>query len=406
MLFVSTTKERTARLQGILADHRRDIALTTLVHSKADAIADIARQHDVLLFDFAIGPEALERTLSALRTSPLGASIAILVPQQTALPPSVSSLANACVIETTSPAAVGGGAARRGLDAVAAASTRRARRVPREDFFWKAFERCRCRCSSSTPAARSSTPTPRAPSSPTASSSTARRWRRSSSPEDAPAIAELIADGFAGGHDDTPVFTAPPPTADGAGRARRRCRSCPGADGQPSSRCAASCAPSDRPAEPPAPPVAGPRGRRRVAHRVSATSLSRSLEAARRETGVVQGELEEVRQQEARPDASVTSCAASSRSRSATSSGHASWSADGASRVGELERVVADHGAGRGRLGTGAGQLAAAPEELKTCAASRDETLKRATAGGDAENAAAVARSVQIEAGARQASRS
>ena len=186
MLFVSTTKERTSRLQGILADHRRDIVLTTVVHSKAEAIADIARQHDVLLFDFAIGPEALERTLAALRTSPLGASIAIFVPQQTALPPSVSSLANACVIDTTSGNMLA--AALRDaawtpwqpVDGQAGGAT-----AARRTCSGRRSMRCRCRCSSSTRAARSSTPTPRAPSSPTASSSRARRWRRSSSPSDA-----------------------------------------------------------------------------------------------------------------------------------------------------------------------------------------------------------------------------
>ena len=111
------------------------------MHSKAEAIADIARQHDVLLFDFAIGPDALERTLAALRTSPLGASIAIFVPQQTALPPAV----------------VLAGQRLRHRDDLAATcwwprcATRRGRRgsrvdgqarrdAPRADVFWKAFD--------------------------------------------------------------------------------------------------------------------------------------------------------------------------------------------------------------------------------------------------------------------------
>ena len=140
MLFVSTTKERTSRLQGILAGHRRDIVLTTAMHTTAETIAELGRQHDVLLFDLAIGPEALERTLAALRTSPLGASIAIFVPQQTALPPAVASLANACVVDTTS-------------GNMLAAALRDAAWTPwqpveatdgddttRQDLFWKAFD--------------------------------------------------------------------------------------------------------------------------------------------------------------------------------------------------------------------------------------------------------------------------
>ena len=157
VLFVSSTKDRTSRLQGILANHGRDIALTTLVHSKADAIGDAARQHDVLLFDFAIGPVALEKTLAALRTQPLGASIAIFVPQQVELPASVSSLANACVIDTTSGSALA--AALRDaawtpwqpVETSAGGATRARTCSGRRSM------RCRCRWSSSTKAARSST---------------------------------------------------------------------------------------------------------------------------------------------------------------------------------------------------------------------------------------------------------
>ena len=140
VLFVSTTKERTSRLQGILAGHRRDIVLTTVMHSKAETIAAIARQHDVLLFDFSIGPEALERTLSALRTSPLGASIAILVPQQTALPPAVSSLANACVIETTSGDMLVAALRDAAWTPWQPVDGQDEADAPRADLFWKAFD--------------------------------------------------------------------------------------------------------------------------------------------------------------------------------------------------------------------------------------------------------------------------
>jgi PPK2 family polyphosphate:nucleotide phosphotransferase len=140
VLFVSTTKERTARVQGILAGHRRDVVLTTVMHTKPEAIAAIALQHDVLLFDFSIGPEALERTLSALRTSPLGASIAILVPQQTALPPAVSSLANACVIESTSGDMLVAALRDAAWTPWQPVDGQDEADAPRPDLFWKAFD--------------------------------------------------------------------------------------------------------------------------------------------------------------------------------------------------------------------------------------------------------------------------
>ena len=110
------------------------------MHSKAETIAAIARQHDVLLFDFSIGPEALERTLSALRTSPLGASIAILVPQQTALPPAVSSLANACVIETASGDMLVAALRDAAWTPWQPVDGQDEADAPRADLFWKAFD--------------------------------------------------------------------------------------------------------------------------------------------------------------------------------------------------------------------------------------------------------------------------
>src|SRR6185503_2222855 len=120
--------------------------LTTVMLSKAEAIAEIARQHDVLLFDFAIGPDALERTLKTLRSSPLGASVAIYVPQQTALPPAVSSLANACVVDTTSGnmlAAALRDAAWTPWQPVDAGAGTEPGSLPggiRDGLFWKAFD--------------------------------------------------------------------------------------------------------------------------------------------------------------------------------------------------------------------------------------------------------------------------
>src|SRR3954471_11391437 len=209
VLFVSTTKERTSRVQAILAGHRHDIVLTAVMHSKAEAIAAIARQHDVLLFDFSIGPEALERTLSALRASPLGASIAILVPQQTALPPGVSSLANACVIETGSGDMLVAALRDAAWTPWQPVDGQDEADAPRADLFWKVFDalpvpvlvvdagglilHANAACTRLADGVEIL-------SKPLASFFVA---------EDAPAIAKLIADGFAGGYEDTPVFTAP-----------------------------------------------------------------------------------------------------------------------------------------------------------------------------------------------------
>ena len=93
----------------------------------------------MLLFDFAIGLDALERTLSALRSSPLGASIAIFVPQQTALPPAVASLANACVVDTTSGNLLAA-ALRDAAWTPWQPDEGQAGATPRDDFFWKAFD--------------------------------------------------------------------------------------------------------------------------------------------------------------------------------------------------------------------------------------------------------------------------
>ena len=209
VLFVSTTKERTSRLQGILAGHRRDIVLTTVMHSKAETIAAIARQHDVLLFDFSIGPEALERTLSALRTSPLGASIAILVPQQTALPPAVSSLANACVIETASGDMLVAALRDAAWTPWQPVDGQDEADAPRADVFWKAFDALPVPVlvvdAAGTILHANGACTKLADGAEILSRPLASFFVA----EDGPAIAKLIADGFAGGYEDTPVFTAP-----------------------------------------------------------------------------------------------------------------------------------------------------------------------------------------------------
>ena len=179
------------------------------MHSKAETIAAIARQHDVLLFDFSIGPEALERTLSALRTSPLGASIAILVPQQTALPPAVSSLANACVIETASGDMLVAALRDAAWTPWQPVDGQDEADAPRADVFWKAFDALPVPVlvvdAAGTVLHANGACTKLADGAEIVSRPLASFFVA----EDGPAIAKLIADGFAGGYEDTPVFTAP-----------------------------------------------------------------------------------------------------------------------------------------------------------------------------------------------------
>ena len=179
------------------------------MHSKAETIVAIARQHDVLLFDFSIGPEALERTLSALRTSPLGASIAILVPQQTALPPAVSSLANACVIETASGDVLVAALRDAAWTPWQPIDGQDEADAPRADVFWKAFDALPVPVlvvdDAGTILHANGACTKLADGAELLSKPLASFFVAA----DGPAIARLIADGFAGGYEDTPVFTAP-----------------------------------------------------------------------------------------------------------------------------------------------------------------------------------------------------
>ena len=396
---------RSARraLQGILAGHRRDIVLTTVIHSKAETIADIARQHDVLLFDFAIGPEALERTLSALRTSPLGASIAILVPQQTALPPAVSSLANACVIETTSGdmlAAALRDAAWTPWQPVdgQATPTRRA-----TTSSGRPSTRCRCRCSWSTPAGTIvHAERARARSSPTAPRSSAKPLASFFVAEHAPAIARLIADGLAGGYDGHAGLHRAGRRHDGAGRApgavgparRRRPAGAGGAlraarrGGRPSRR------PPDRPR---------PRGRSRGADRGARRAGADRRRLARRADAPARGARGDARPGQRARAASVTNCAASSRSRSATSSARASWSGPARRRSLELERVVAEHRADGSRRGSGAGPAGREHRGAVDAAQRARRAAACAPTSQGAEAERTVVRYAAIETSARQA---
>ncbi len=292
VLFVSTTKERTARLQGILAAHRRDIVLTTVMHSQAEAIVDLARQHDVLLFDFAIGPDALERTLKTLRASPLGASIAIYVPQQTALPPAVSSLANACVVDTTS-ANMLASALRdaawtpwQPVDAEADADP------AREGLFWKAFDALPVPVlvvdATGTILHANGACTKLAAGVPIVDQPLASIFVA----EDGPAIAKLIADGLAGGYEDTPVFTAP---ADGqtVQVVLQALSVLPGAAGR--AELALRCELRANPAEV-EPPAAGPDlAAEIVALTEARDELARIVEAARDELAGLRQEVSELR---------------------------------------------------------------------------------------------------------------
>ena len=401
VLFVSTTKERTSRLQGILAGHRRDIVLTTVMHSKAETIAAIARQHDVLLFDFSIGPEALERTLSALRTSPLGASIAILVPQQTALPPAVSSLANACVIETASGDMLVAALRDAAWTPWQPVDGQDEADAPRADLFWKAFDALPVPVlvvdAAGTILHANGACTKLADgveilSKPLASFFVA---------EDGPAIAKLIADGFAGGYEDTPVFTAP---ADGqtVQVVLQALSVLPGAGEQRqlAMRCelrAEAGAP-----EPPAP--AGPDLAAEIAalNDVATTSWPRSPTPTRGELKRLCEELEELRGQAnaARRERDELRGQLEIAQRDLERARELERT--GAAKIVELERVVADAARTEVAAARAQSQLAASTEELSTLRNELDVLRLRTTSqGADAERTAV--RYAAIETSARQA---
>jgi PAS fold len=400
VLFVSTTKERTSRLQGILDGHRRDIALTAVMHSKAEAIADLARQHDVLLFDFSIGPEALERTLSALRTSPLGASIAIFVPQQTALPPAVSSLANACVIETASGDMLVAALRDAAWTPWQPVDSQNEAGAPHADLFWKAFDALPVPVlvvdAAGTILHANAACTKLADGVEILSRSLASFFVA----EDGPAIAKLIADGFAGGYEDTPVFTAPADgqtvqvvlqalsVLPGTGEARQLAMRCElraeaGASGPPA-----------------------PAGRDFAAEiaalNVSRDELAQIADAARSELTRLREELDELRGQ--------TNAARRERDELRGQIEIAQRDLErarelertGAAKIVELERIVAEAARTEVAAARAQGQLAASTEELSTLRNELDALRLRTTSqGADAERTAV--RYAAIETAARQA---
>jgi hypothetical protein len=398
VLFVSTTKERTSRVQGVLASHAHDIALTTIVHSKADALAEIACQHDVLLFDFAIGPDALERTLTALRSSPLGASIAIFVPTRTELPASVSSLANACVIETPSGELLAAALRDAAWTPWQPVETP-AGATPRDDLFWKAFD---------------ALPVPvlvvdDGGAIVHANAACARLaegveldGRALASlfvPGDAGAIAALIANGLAGGQHDAPVLTAP---ADGGSSTQvvlQALSVLPGAAGR--AELAVRC---ELRAEAPAAVVpAGPDLAAEIAALTeNRDELTQIVAAAGAELTLRREELEEARGQ----------IAAARRERDELRGQLEIAQRDlerareleraGAAKVTGLERALSDASLAETALGRAQGQQAAAVEELRTVRAELD-ALKARVDGEAAEAGRTASRYTAIEAGARQA---
>jgi outer membrane biosynthesis protein TonB len=400
VLFVSTSKERTSRLQGVLAGHRRDIVLTTVTHAKAETIADIARQHDVLLFDFAIGPDALARTLAALRSSPLGASIAILVPQQTALPPSVSSLANACVVETTSGnmlVAALRDAAWTPWQPVDAHSDAES---PRDGLFWKAFDAlpvpvlvvdAEGGILHANAASAKLVDGVEIVGRPLASFFVA---------EDAPAIAKLIADGLAGGYQDTPVFTAP---ADGTTVqiVLQALSVLPGAGARPELALRCEVRAEETVAEPPAADGLD------LAAEIEALTaardeLARIADASRSELTRLREEVEESRghingarreRDELRGQLEIAQRDLE-RARDLERTG--------AAKIVELERLVADTARSEVAAARAQSQLAAATEELSTVRTELDGLrLRTTTQGAEAERTAV--RYAAIETSARQA---
>ena len=165
------------------------------------------------------------------------------------------------------------------------------------------------------------------------------------------------------------------------------------------SRCAASCAAIARPS------------RRRPTYRIlssevealteAAAGLTQALEHARRETGVVQGELAAVREQlgAARRERDELRGQLEIAQRDLDRARE--LQATGASRVADLERAAAEHGQVETSFARVQGQHANTLLELKAAKA-EIESLKTRTANGEAEAERTVARSVTIEAGARQ----
>jgi hypothetical protein len=400
VLFVSSTKERTSRLQGILAGHRRDIVLTTVMHSKAETIAAIARQHDVLLFDFSIGPEALERTLAALRTSPLGASVAILVPQQTALPPAVSSLANACVIETASGEMLVAALRDAAWTPWQPLDDQDEAGAPRADLFWKAFDALPVPVlvvdAAGTILHANGACTRLADgveilSKPLASFFVA---------EDGPAIAKLIADGFAGGYEDTPVFTAP---ADGqtVQVVLQALSVLPGAGEQ--RQLAMRCELRAEAAAPQPPAPAGPDFAAQIAElNTSRDELAQIADTARSELTRLRGELDDLRGQAnaARRERDELRGQLEIAQRDLERARELERT--GAAKIVELERVVGEAARTEVAAARAQSQLAVSAEELSTLRNELDALrLRTTTQGAEAERAAV--RHAAIDTSARQA---
>ncbi len=400
VLFVSTTKERTSRVQGILDGHRRDVVLTTVMHSQAETIAAIALQHDVLLFDFSIGPEALERTLSALRTSPLGASIAIFVPQQTALPPAVSSLANACVIETASGDMLVAALRDAAWTPWQPVDGQDEADAPRADVFWKAFDalpvpvlvvdaagtvlHANGACTKLADGAAIVT-------RPLASFFVA---------EDGPAIAKLIADGFAGGYEDTPVFTAP---ADGqtVQVVLQALSVLPGAGEQ--RQLAMRCELRAEPGAPEPPAPAGPNLAAELAVLTAAhDELAQIADASRGELTRLREELEELRGQANAARRERDELRGQLEIARHDLERARELERTGAAKIVELERAVAEAARTEVAAARAQGQLAASTEELSTLRNELDVLrLRTTTQGADAERTAV--RYAAIETSARQA---
>ena len=205
----------------------------------------------------------------------------------------------------------------------------------------------------------------RAPSWPTAPSSSSRPLASCFVAEDAPAIAKLIADGLAGGYDDTPVFTAP---ADGktVQVVLQALSVLPGAGGRP--ELALRC---ELRAEEPAGEPAGPAGPDLAAElaaldREPTTSCRRCVDASRaRADPPARGAR---RDRAARPSARAPRARRAARparrSPSATSSAPASWNGAARPKIVELERVVADAARSEVAAARAQSQLAATTEEL------------------------------------------
>ena len=213
------------------------------------------------------------------------------------------------------------------------------------------------------------------------------------------AVAGLVADGLAQKQDGT-LIEAPPLDGDGVSVVLEALSVIPGVNGQPTLavRCELR---NDRPAEPPPPAVPDLSGE--VAALTEAhDAATRALEQAKRDAAMMREELDEglVQLSAARRERDELRGQLEIVQRDLDRARE--LQASGASKVAELEKAAIDHVQVHNGLARLQGQHATALDDLRA-ARVEIEALKAKASSDGAESERSVARSVAIEAGARQA---